>query len=55
LFRYRQTIGINVALDGLREALRQKKASPAEMAREAVDAKIWKIMEPYMRALTSHG
>jgi predicted transcriptional regulator of viral defense system len=55
LFRYRQTVGVNVALEGLREALRQKKASPADIAREAVDAKVWKIMEPYMRALTSHG
>ena len=55
LFRYRQTVGVNVALEGLREALRQKKASPAEIAREAVDAKVWKIMEPYMSALTSHG
>jgi predicted transcriptional regulator of viral defense system len=55
LFRYRQTVGINVALEGLREALRQKKSSPADIAREAVDAKVWKIMAPYMSALTSHG
>ena len=55
LFRYRQTIGVNVALEGLREALRQKKASPSEIAREAADAKVWKIMEPYMSALMSHG
>ena len=55
LFRYRQTVGVNVALEGLREALRQKKASPSEIAREAVDAKVWKVMEPYMSALTSHG
>lgn len=55
LFRYRQTVGVNVALEGLREALRQKKASPAEIATEATDAKVWKIMEPYMSALTSHG
>ena len=55
LFRYRQTVGVNVALEGLREALRQKKASPSEIAREAADAKVWKIMEPYMTALTSHG
>ena len=55
LFRYRQTVGVNVALEGLREALRQKKASPSEIAREAADAKVWKIMEPYMSALTSHG
>ena len=55
LFRYRQTVGVNVALEGLREALRQKKASPSEIATEAADAKVWKIMEPYMSALTSHG
>jgi predicted transcriptional regulator of viral defense system len=55
LFRYRQAVGVNVALEGLREALRQKKASPSDIAREAVDAKIWKIVEPYMSALTSHG
>ena len=54
-FRYRQTVGVNVALEGLREALRQKKASPSEIAREATDAKVWKIMEPYMSALTSHA
>ncbi len=55
LFRYRQTVGVNVALEGLREALRQKKASPSEIAREAADAKIWKIMEPYVSALTSYA
>lgn len=55
LFRYRQTVGVSVALEGLREALRQKKASPSEIATEAANAKVWKIMEPYMSALTSHG
>ena len=55
LFRYRRTIGLNVALEGLREALRQKKATPGEIARHAADAKIWKTMEPYMIALMSNG
>lgn len=55
MFRYRQTVGVNVALEGLREALRQKKASPSEIAKEAADAKVWKIMEPYLSALTSHA
>lgn len=55
MFRYRQTVGVNVALEGLREALRQKKASPSEIASEAADAKVWKIMEPYLSALTSHA
>jgi predicted transcriptional regulator of viral defense system len=53
LFRYRQTIGIHVAIEGLREALKHKKTSPSEIAQQAVEAKVWKIMEPYMQALTS--
>lgn len=55
LFRYRRTVGVNVALEGLRETLRQNKASPSEIAREAAAANIWKIMEPYVIALTSHA
>jgi predicted transcriptional regulator of viral defense system len=55
LFRYRQTVGINIALEGLREALRQRRAQPAEIAKQAVDAKVWKFMEPYMSALTSYA
>lgn len=54
LFRYRETIGLPVALEGLREALSQKKATPAELARKAIDAGVWKIMEPYLSALSSH-
>jgi predicted transcriptional regulator of viral defense system len=53
LFRYRQTVGIHVAIEGLRETLRHKKASPSEIAQRAVEAKVWKIMQPYMQALTS--
>lgn len=53
LFRYRQTVGVNVALEGLRESLRQKKAQPSEIARQAVKAKVWNVMEPYVSALTS--
>jgi predicted transcriptional regulator of viral defense system len=55
LFRYRRIIGINVALEGLREALRKRKATPAQIARYASDARVWKIMEPYVSALTSDG
>ena len=54
LFRYRQTVGVNIALEGLREALRQNKATPSEIANQAIDAKVWRIMEPYLSALTSH-
>jgi hypothetical protein len=55
LFRYRRTVGINVALEGLREALRKRKATPAQIAEYASAARVWKTMEPYMSALTSDG
>jgi predicted transcriptional regulator of viral defense system len=53
LFRYRRTVGDVLAIEGLRQALRQRKATPADIAREAEAAGIWATMEPYLMALTS--
>jgi predicted transcriptional regulator of viral defense system len=53
LFRYRRTVGDALAIEGLRQALRQRKASPAQIAREAQAAGVWGTMEPYVMALTS--
>lgn len=55
LFRYRRIVGVNVALEGLREALRKKKVTPAQIAKFASDARVWKTMEPYVSVLTSDG
>lgn len=53
LFRYRRTVGDVLAVEGLREALRQGRATPAEIAREAEAAGVWTTMQPYVMALTS--
>ena len=53
LFRYRRTVGDALAIEGLRQALRQRKTTPAEIAREAERAGVWAAMEPYVMALTS--
>lgn len=53
LFRYRRTVGDLLALEGLRQALRQHKATPAQLAREAQAAGVWRTMQPYLMALTS--
>ena len=53
LFRYRRTIGDALAIEGLRQALRQRKATPAQIAREAQAAGVWGTMEPYAMALIS--
>lgn len=55
LFRHRKTVGNNVALEGLREALRQRKATPAALARAAQDGRVWTVMRPYLEALTQDG
>jgi predicted transcriptional regulator of viral defense system len=63
LFRYRQTAGkryrkspgLNLALEGLRGALRRREAIPAEIADYAHDAGIWKVVEPYLQAMTANG
>jgi predicted transcriptional regulator of viral defense system len=52
-FRYRNTVGTGVAVEGLRAALRESKVSPAQIARYANDAGIWKVMEPYVMALSN--
>lgn len=53
LFRYRRTVGDALAIEGLRNALRRRRATPAELAREAEAGGIWPKMEPYLMALTS--
>lgn len=37
-----------MAIEGLREALRQRKATPTEIAEYANDAGILKVVEPYI-------
>ena len=63
LFRYRQSAGkrykhspgLNLALEGLREALRQRKATPAKIAEYATEAGIWKAVQPYLEAMTANA
>lgn len=54
-FRYRRTIGEVVAVEAVREALRQRKTTPAEIARFAEQARIWKVVQPYLTALTHNA
>lgn len=52
MFRHRRTVGLRVAIEGLRETLRQRKASADEIAQLAEEGRVWKVMEPYLSALT---
>ena len=53
--RYQRSPGLNLALEGLGKALRQRKATPAEIARYADQAGIWKVVQPYLEAMTANG
>jgi predicted transcriptional regulator of viral defense system len=53
--RYRHSPGLNLAIEGLREALRTRKATPSEIANYAREAGISKIMQPYLEAMTSNA
>lgn len=55
LFRNPRLADRSVAIEGLRSALDQRKASPSEIAEAAVAGGAWKAMKPYMEALTAHG
>lgn len=50
-FKFRNSIGMDVALEALREGLRQKKATPYEIQRFARVDRVERIMQPYLEAL----
>jgi len=63
LFRYRQSAGrryqkspgVSLAIEGLREALRQRRTTPAEIARYAAEGGVWKVIQPYLEAMTANA
>ncbi len=54
-FRHRSKVGLSVAIEGLQEALRQRKATPAEIAHQAERGGVATVIRPYLEALTANG
>lgn len=54
-FRYRNKIGLSVAIEGLQEALRQRKTTAGEIARQAERGAVGTVIRPYLEALTANG
>ena len=56
---YRKSLGydLTLAIEALKRALRQGKATPAEIAHFAIEAgpKTWEVLRPYLEALTIDG
>jgi len=49
---YSQGISLASAIQGMKEALRLRKATPAEIASYATEAGIWSVIQPYLETLT---
>jgi predicted transcriptional regulator of viral defense system len=54
-FRHLGKVGLSVAIEGLQEALRQRKATPAEVARQAERGRVSTVVRPYLEALTANA
>lgn len=53
VFRHKHFLR-SVAIEALRAALEQRKATPAAIAKAAMEGGAWKKMRPYLEALTSN-
>lgn len=52
-FRYRTKVGLDVAMEGLREGLRCRKCTPDQLWAYARKARVWSIMRPYLEAMAA--
>jgi predicted transcriptional regulator of viral defense system len=52
-FRYRRIVGLDVALEALRLALRSRKATPDDIVRFAKALRIWSVLRPYLESVVA--
>lgn len=50
-FRFRNKIGIDIAVEALREGLRSRKATPAQIAEYAKINRVGNVIRPYIEAM----
>jgi predicted transcriptional regulator of viral defense system len=55
MFRYRSVVGLPLAIEGLKEILRSRIATPANLARIASEEGIWSVARPYLETLAHDG
>jgi len=51
-FKFRNKIGLDVALEALRDGLRQRLFTRNELAAEAKTCRIWNVLRPYLEAIS---
>ena len=52
-FRYRNKIGVDIAVEGLREGIRHRKCTPDQLWQYAKKAQVWTVMRPYVEAVVA--
>jgi len=55
IFRHRRSVGTDVVVSALKEALRQRKTTPSEISAWAMRSSVWNVVRPYLEALTADG
>lgn len=51
-FKFRNKIGLDVAIEALRDCLRSRKATRDELWHYAKICRVWNVMKPYLEALS---
>ena len=54
-FRFRQHVGLDVALEGLHNVVKSRKAKPAQIVDYARDVRIWSVLRPYLETVVADG
>ena len=54
-FRYRNKIGLDVAIEALREGLRERYCEPDDLWRYAKATRAWTVMRPYLETMLADG
>lgn len=52
-FRFRNSVGLDVALESLRMGWRYRKAKPDDIARYAQQLRIWSVVRPYLESVVA--
>lgn len=52
-FRFRNSVGLDVALEALRMGWRSRKAKPDDIARYAQELRIWSVVRPYLESVVA--
>ncbi len=54
-FRFRQHVGLDVALEGLHNVIRSGKAKPMQLVDYSRATRIWSVLRPYLETVVAEG